>query len=251
MLKISQLILLVVALVNPLLAQAQTDNPVPLLVADPFLEMHTGPGAGYPVFYVVDRGQKIIVLKRKTRWYKIRTESGKTGWSSRQKMLKTLLPSGQQLRFSEDDQQAFVKRVWEIGATTGELEKASTLSVYGAYSFTPNLSSEFTLGHSTGNVSSSQLYKMNLLMQPFPEWDYSPFFTLGAGVIQVKPNATLVDPADKNNSLSQIGFGFKTYLSRRFVLRFEMNEYVIFSASNEKDKNEDISEWKIGFAVFF
>jgi hypothetical protein len=88
-------------------------------------------------------------------------------------------------------------------------------------------------------------------MQPFPEWSYSPFFTLGLGSIQVKPNATLIDPADKNNAVSQIGFGIKTYLSRRFILRFELNEYVIFSANNDKDENEDITEWKIGFAIFF
>ena len=88
-------------------------------------------------------------------------------------------------------------------------------------------------------------------MQPFPEWNYSPFFTLGVGSIQVKSNATLIDPADKNNTVSQIGLGFKKYLTRRFILRFEVNEYLIFSANNDEDKNEDVSEWKIGFAIFF
>ncbi len=88
-------------------------------------------------------------------------------------------------------------------------------------------------------------------MQPFPQWKYSPFFTLGIGSIQVKPNATLIEPADKSNQLGQIGLGFKTYLSRRFILRFEANDYVIFSASNDNDKNEDLSEWKLGFAIFF
>ena len=244
-------LLLVVLLANPQITLAQSEQAVSLTIADAFIEMHTGPGAGFPVFNVVDRGQKIIILKRKTSWYKIRAENGKTGWASRQQMQQTLLPTGQQLQFVEEDKDTFIQRKWELGAASGELEKAPILSIYGAYALTQNISTEITLGHSVGNVSSSNLYKLNLLMQPFPEWNYSPYFTMGVGVIQVKPNATLIEPADKNNTLSQIGFGFKTYLSRRFILRVELNEYVIFSANNDKDQNEDISEWKIGFAIFF
>jgi len=245
------LLSVIVLLFKTQAAIAQTEQPVPLTITDPFIELHTGPGSAYPVFYVVDRGSKIVVLKRKTSWYKIQAENGKAGWASKLQMQQTLLPSGQTLKFVEQDQNAFVQRQWEVGASTGELEKAQTLSIYAGYAFTRNISSEFTLGHSVGNVSSSDLYKVNLLMQPFPEWNYSPFFTLGLGSIQVKPNATLIEPADKNNAVSQIGIGFKTYLTRRFILRVEFNEYVIFSANNDKDENEDISEWKVGFAIFF
>ena len=241
--------LLSVAISTALLAQSEED--VELTIADPYIEIHTGPGAGYPIFHVVDRGQKIVMLKRKTSWYKIRAENGKEGWASREQMQKTLLPGGLALQFKEEDRETFLKRRWEWGVTSGELENAPVLSLYTGYALTENLSAELTLSQSIGNVSSSNLYKLNLLMQPFPEWQYSPFFTLGAGAIQVKPNATLIDPVDKNNAISQVGLGFKTYLSRRFILRVEYNEYVIFSANNDKDENEDIGEWKIGFAVFF
>ena len=30
-------------------------------VAEPYLEMHTGPGRGYPIFHVVDRGDQIEI----------------------------------------------------------------------------------------------------------------------------------------------------------------------------------------------
>lgn len=227
------------------------DSGLQLRIADPYIELHTGPGGRYPIFYVADRGQSIAILKRKTRWFKVRAENGKLGWADSEQMQRTLLPSGQQLTLTEVNQQSFVERKWELGASSGELEHAPVISLYAGYAFTQNLSAELTLGQSIGNVSSSNLYKLNLLMQPFPQWSYSPFFTLGAGAIEVKPNATLIDPLDRNNAMSQIGFGFKAYLSRRFILRFELNEYVIFSATNDKDENEDITEWKLGFAVFF
>jgi len=247
----------------------QAEDEVVLTIADPFIEMHTGPASSYPIFHVLDRGQKIIILKRKTSWYKVRLQPEKTipetamdeqavneddvktGWVSEQQMQQTLLPSGQRLQFDEENQDDFIERKWELGVTTGQLANAPVLSVYGGYLFTENLSAELTLAHSVASVSSSDMIKLNLLMQPFPDWDFSPFVTLGAGSIQVKPNATLIDPADKKNSMSQIGIGLKTYLSRQFILRLEYNQYVIFSANNDKDENEDLSEWKIGFAIFF
>ena len=50
------------------------------VVAEPFLELHTGPGQGFPVFHVVDRGQRIEVLKRRTDWFQVRTDRGVRGW---------------------------------------------------------------------------------------------------------------------------------------------------------------------------
>lgn len=230
---------------------ADAEGEIPLTIADPYIEMHTGPGSGYPIFHVVDRGQKIIVIKRKTDWYKIRASNGKEGWATRQQMQQTLLPDGEQLKFARLGKDEFIVRRWELGVTGGELADAPVTSLYGGYNFTQNFSTEFTLAHSVGNVSSSFLYKLNLLMQPFPEWSYSPYFTLGLGTIDVNPNATLIEPENKSNEFSQLGFGIRKYLSRRFMFRFEVNEYLIFSASNDKDQNEDASEWKLGFAIFF
>jgi len=200
-------------------ASADESIEVPLTIADPFIELHTGPGSGYPIFYVVDRGQQIIVLQRKTNWYQVRARNGKVGWASREQMQQTLLPGGSRLKFAELGKSEFIARRWEIGVTGGEFEGAPITSLYGGYAFTENMSSELTLGHSVGTVSSSLLFKLNLLMQPFPDLRYPPFFTLGLGSINVDPNATLIEPRDKSNQFSQIGIGFRKYLSRRFMFR--------------------------------
>ena len=248
---LSQLLLVILLLLSPFRVSADSEPSTPLTIADPFIELRTGPGSSYPIFHVVDRGEQIVILRQKTNWFKIRASNGKEGWADKDQMQQTLLPSGEKLQISELDQAAFVERRWELGVLTGELKNAPITSIYGAYAFTRNFSTEFSLGHSVGNVSSSLLYKFNLLMQPFPQWEYSPFFTLGLGRIEVDPKATLIDPLNKNNQVGQVGFGVRTYLSRRFIARFEVNEYVVFSATNELDDNEEITEWKIGFAIFF
>jgi uncharacterized protein YgiM (DUF1202 family) len=64
------------------------------VVAEPFLELHTGPGRGFPVFHVVDRGQRIEVLKRRTDWFQVRTDRGVRGWVKLEDMGATLDVSG-------------------------------------------------------------------------------------------------------------------------------------------------------------
>ena len=45
-----------------------------LFVAEPYLELKTGPGRGYPVTQVVARGEAVDVLFRRTDYFKVRTE---------------------------------------------------------------------------------------------------------------------------------------------------------------------------------
>lgn len=60
-------------------------------VADAYLELHTGPGRGYPVTQVVARGERVQVLKRRTDWYFLETAGGHRGWARHRGMERTLL----------------------------------------------------------------------------------------------------------------------------------------------------------------
>jgi len=220
-------------------------------VADPYIELHTGPGGGFPVVYVVERGQIITILKSKTDWFKIRSPSGREGWVNRDQLAQTLSPAGTDIELRTFTHEDFENRRWEAGAMGGQLNKAAVLSLYGGYEFTPNFSAELTLSQSLGNVSSSISAKGSLLISPFPDWWLSPYFSLGTGVIQVRPHPTLIQPKNTTSQFSGMGLGFRSHISKRFIFRMEYNDYVIFSASNDRDNNEEIGEWKIGFAVFF
>lgn len=220
-------------------------------VADPYIELHTGPGAGYPIFYVIERGELITILKSHTDWYKIKTKKGKTGWVDRSQLAQTLNLSGEKVELRELTQEEFEKRHWEVGAMGGQLDGTPVLSIYGGYEFTPTFSTELTLSQSVGNISSNLYLKGSLLASPFPEWRFSPYFSIGTGVMKIKPAVTLVQPETTSHQFSTIGIGIRTHISQRFIFRVEYNDYVIYSASNDKDENEEVGEWKVGFAVFF
>lgn len=219
-------------------------------IADPFIELHTGPGSGYPIFYVVDRGTEVSVIRRKTDWFRIETSNGKTGWASRDQMRETLLPTGEKFKVVEMDLDDFSKRKWIVGFSGGELESTPVFSAFTGYSFTENMTGEFHLGKSVGDISSATYYKGNLVMQPFPDLKYSPYLTLGLGEIKVDPSVILISANKDKNNFAQFGLGLQRYISRSFLFRAEANEYVIFS-SGTSDNSEVVREWKFGFAVFF
>ena len=83
----------------PAPAQA-ADELRSVVVADPYLEMRTGPGRGYPIFHVVDRGESVQIVMQRTSWYLVRSDRGKEGWVERAQMEKTLQPDGQQVSFA-------------------------------------------------------------------------------------------------------------------------------------------------------
>ena len=220
-------------------------------VADPFIELHTGPSAGYPIFHVVERGSEVSILLKKTRWFKVETSDGKIGWVNREQMRQTLSPSGEQFKVTDLDEDDFAKRRWVFGVTGGEFESTPVFSLFGGYSLTDNVAVEAHFGQSTGSVSSATFLKGNLVMQPLPDLKYSPYMTLGFGKIDVDSSSSLISSNSDSSSFAQVGLGVQRYVSRSFLFRIEVNEYVIFSTTNTNTSNEVASEWKLGFAVFY
>ena len=224
------------------------DELAEVKVADPYLEMRTGPGEGYPIFHVVDRDEFVEVIKSKTDWFKIRTAKGKIGWVDRAQMKKTLTPTGEGTEFTEITLDDFSSRRWEMGLVGGVFNSAPVMTLYGGYALMAKLSAELSFSQVAGEFSSSQLLNINIMAQPFNEWRFSPFFTLGAGQIRTTPKITLIQVPDSTDFVAHVGFGVKTYLTRRFIFRAEYKNYVGFSSD---DDNEEFQEWKAGFAFFF
>ena len=240
-------LVVLILLFIPGLAQAKKP-PVHVQIAGPYIELHTGPGVGYPVFYVADRGEWILIQKRRTDWFKVQTESGKEGWVDRDQMEETLGPSGRKTRFEDPDFAAYGASRWKGGFMAGEFGGANVISVFGSYSLSPNFSTELWLQRVLGNFSDQTILDVNIVYTFIPEWKVSPFFGLGTGVVLTQPKGTVVQPEDRSDQASHVGVGARWYMSRRFVLRAEYKNYVVFTS---RDDNEEPDTWQLGFAFFF
>jgi len=219
-----------------------------VVIDDPYIDIHTGPGRGYPIFYVAERGEPISLLMQRTEWFKVRTERGTEGWVYRDQLRTTLNLDGEPFDLPTLGLEDYAKKRWEAGVGYGDFGGANAISTYGSYSFTPNLSGELWLTEAIGRFSDSTLMTLNIVHVMFPDWRATPFFTLGTGEIHTVPKATLVATTDRTDQLALVGAGVRAYLTRRFVFRAEYKSYVVFTS---RDDNEEIREWKAGFSFFF
>ena len=220
-------------------------------IADPYIEMHTGPGGGYPIFHVMERGSSVEIIVQRANWFKVRNQKNQEGWVHFDQLSRTLSANGEPIEFTQITQEDFVERDWEWGVMGGDFGGAPILNVYGSYLFNPGFATEASISQSIGDISSSFLYKLGLVIQPFSEWEYSPYFQMSTGIIDVKPSATTIQPVDQTNQFSSISLGLRTHLTQKIILRLEYSQYIIFSSTKDNDNNEEIKEWKAGFAVFF
>lgn len=217
-------------------------------VEDPYLEMHTGPGRGYPKFHVVDRGEIVEIIKRRTDWFLVRTSIGKEGWVDRDQMGRTLQPAGDPLDFAAADLDDFTNSRWEAGILAGDFGGANIISAYGGYSLNPHVGIEVWGSQILGNFSNGWMGSVNVVHETWPDWRVSPFFTLGAGVIHTAPKSTIVQGEDRTDQIGHAGAGIRFNATRRFIVRAEFKSYVVFTS---RDDNEEVEEWKVGFAFFF
>jgi hypothetical protein len=223
-------------------------QPREVTIADPYIELHTGPGRGYPIFFVAERGENIALLKRRTEWFKVQVARGQEGWVHFEQLTTTLNPDGEPFDLPALGFTDYAARRWEVGALYGDFGGANVIGMYGSRSLTPNLSGELWVSQALGRFSDSTMVTANIVHLMYPDWRASPYFTLGAGVINTQPKATLVATTDRTDSVALAGAGVRMYVARRFVFRAEYKAHVVFTS---RDDNEEVSEWKAGFSFFF
>lgn len=80
-------------LLTPLAAHA-ADEPAAVEVREPYVELHTSPAQSYPVFDIAERGERLLLLKRQTVWYKVRTQNSHEGWVHLDQLRQSLTAAG-------------------------------------------------------------------------------------------------------------------------------------------------------------
>lgn len=226
-------------------AEAETPR---VKVAEPFLEMHTGPGRGYPVFHVVKRGDWITVLRRHTDWFEIVTTDDLTGWVTRKELELTLTEAGVEAEFRDVLVDSYLRDHLIIGLAGGGMEGQKVMTVRGNYAFSEFLQSELTISQVSGTYTSTEVYSLHLLVLPTRKNRFTPFLSVGAGQFRDSPRKTLVDPQASNSFTGIFGIGLNTYLTDRFIFRLDYRNFVILVDDESAREYDEITG---GFSFVF
>ena len=217
-------------------------------IADPYIDIHTGPGRGYPVFHVVEEGAWITLIKRRTQWIKVRSPRGQEGWVHRQQLARTLDETGSYVALEERTLEDFFRPHGEVGVMVGELDNITSLTVHGGFAFTENLQVDLMWTEAAGSFASTRLINLGLQHHLYPRWRISPYVLIGVGDVRVEPRTVLVQPDIRSERGVHAGVGLRVYLTREFLLRTEYRNYVVLTTDNN---NDEFEEWRTGFSVLF
>jgi Bacterial SH3 domain len=225
------------------------DEPLERLkVTDPYIELRTGPGRGYPVFFVAARDETIEVELRHTDWFKVRTAGGKQGWVHREQLERTLTDAGDKKTFRDVLLDDYLRRRFELGAAWGIFNSEPMLKLWTSYKLSSGLSLEGTLGQVQGVYSGTNFWSLNIAVEPWAEQRFSPFFGLGVGQFQNIPNASLVGAETTNAKLANVGLGLRYHISDRFVARLDYSLYTAFLSDSQ---TREFRATTLGISFFF
>jgi len=219
-----------------------------LKITDPYLELHTGPGRGYPIFFVVARDELVDVQLRFTDWYKVRTVGGQEGWVHRRQLVSTLTAAGATKSFRELALDDYLQRKVEFGGAWGQFKAEPMLKFWVAYKFSEALGVEATLGQVQGVFSGTSFWHVNLQTEPWADQRISPFFAIGVGNFRNFPNSSLVAAVPTTAQLANASVGVRYHLSERFMLRAD---YSIYTAFLNETRSGEYRAFTGGLSFFF
>jgi len=217
-------------------------------VADPYIEFHTGPGRGYPVFHVAAREEWIEILLRHTDWFKVRAQNGREGWVDRGQLERTLTAAGNQRTFRDVTLDDYLRRHVELGAAYGRFKAEPMLKIWTSYRLSDAFALEATVGQVQGVFSGTNFWQLAVNVEPWSDRRLSPFFGLGVGKFSNIPNQSLVGAVDTRAKLSSASVGMRYHLTERFVARVD---YSIYTAFLSDSRTGEYRAATAGISFFF
>jgi hypothetical protein len=217
-------------------------------ISDAYIEMRTGPGRGYPIFFVAPRNDWIEIELRHTDWFRVRTEDDKVGWVSRQQLESTLTAAGGTKTFRDVLLDDYLTRKVQLGAAWGHFKAEPFLKLWTSYRLSDTLSIEGTIGQVQGVFSGTDLWHVDLLIEPWSDKRISPFFGVGLGKFKNFPNLSLIGATTTDAKLGVARIGVRYYLTERFVMSAD---YALYTALLSDIKSTEYRAWTAGLSFFF
>lgn len=232
----------------PVRAEDEAPRIERVRITEPYIELRTGPGRGYPIHHVAARDEWIVIQLRFTDWFKVRTENGREGWVQRRQLESTMTEAGVSKSFRDVLLDDYLRRKVELGAGWGKFESEPMLKVWLGYRFADTLGAELTVGQVQGKFSGSDFWHLNLQAEPWSDQRISPFFAIGFGKFKNIPNASLVDATPTDAKLANASLGVRYYLTERFMLRADYSIYTAFVSDTRSTEYRAIAA---GLSFFF
>lgn len=224
-------------------------DSIQLSVIDTYIELHSGPGRGYPATHTIEQGEPVNVHRRRGNWYLVTDKRGREGWVLQEKLARTIAPSGLPAALPEIQHGDYLAQKWRIGYAAGKLDNDETASVVAGFRLLSIVSIEAEYSQIFGDDLDGDSYGANILVEPIQSLAFTPFLSAGLGELDFSQKTTRSTGQDEgiSGNYHQFGAGINYYIGLNFVVRGEYRQVRV------KGKNGSTSSpaWQIGFSSFF
>jgi hypothetical protein len=234
---------------------AQDDIGETSVVARVIIEtapLRTGPGAGFRVARIAQRGDTFRVIERSTRgfWFRVELADGSLAWIDGNAVYNHEIgpPSrGQRMLRKVFAPPPLLGAHGEIAVVLGVLHGAGFMAVRPSWLLAEAFGFELDLGGSVGSAGRIFTAGGGALINAFPSWPIVPFFTVGGGAAFAAPNADTFVLESGQSSHLYAGGGLRFGFRQRLIVRVEGRSHMFFDA-NDLTAQEEIS---CGLSAFF
>jgi hypothetical protein len=229
-------------------SKSQTSDMVTLSVIDTYLELHTGPGRGYPIFHVIEQGQAVKVLRRRSNWFYVSDRRNVEGWVKQEALARTIASTGLPAALPDVQHGDFLAQQGRIGFSMGKLGNSNTSSVSAGYRMLSFAGIEMEYGQIFADLEDGTSYGVNIIIEPIKNWSFTPFISTGiAWQDWKKKTVSSVGNNTFHSNSTFTGAGINYYIGLNFVVRGEFRQMAL----TQKNVSTSNSEWRLGFSSFF
>lgn len=216
-------------------------------VGSALIDLHTGPGRGYPIKLSAVKGESLQLLKTRGNWVLVEFRQQQL-WMNDAELSHLRRLNGEPYQTDDSGQAAYDQRSMDFTAFVGDLNGASFYQFEYSYRFSNVVSMGVSAGQANGANADTRIVEAHLYLDPFPTWYISPYMGIGGGMNRTTPRTILVQTDDRTDPIASVEIGARYYLARNFVARAAYHRGVLATSRNE---NDEITTWKLGFSVFF
>jgi hypothetical protein len=217
-------------------------------VIAPYIDMRSGPGRGYPVFYAAERNEWIVIELRHTDWFKVRTARGTLGWVSREQMRQTVTEDGLPFELADPSLDDYLNRRFDVGLGYGASSKTAFTRLWAGWRMSDTLSLDLNIADVQTKTSTTGIWTGSLLAEPWSDKRFSPFIGVGVGRFHYVPNKSLVNNETIDGNLGVFTLGARYYLGSRVALRLDYSRYAVFVSDFE---SRNYQAGTLGLSIHF
>ena len=214
--------------------------------------LRSGPGASFRVLQIARRDEAFRVERRASAGYWLELELADGGHAYVQGEAVWLFDATEETppptaRWKIFAPPPLLHASGELSVSFGALSGAGFLALRPSFLLSPTFAFEANLGASVGGLGRLFLIGAGALVNLFPSWPITPFFTVGGGGVYGTPNGDSFIFASGARSMMYGGGGLRFGFRHRLILRVEGRGYALFSA----DRLVSQQEISGGLSAFF